>query len=265
MSIKLSQNSRLKKATFLLVLALLLTLTGCRKSNEESTAGNDPRLELIGKYKLDVQEPSGLALSTDGSYLWTLSDNFSRIYKISLKGKLLDSIEVVGYDMEGICNYTDNGILYICERDREIVSLDSTFTEVTRHRLDLSGELNSGLEGITADPGQKRIFTVNEKYPTLLLELDSSFTVIKKRELKIARDLSGLDYNSTANELWLLSDEDKMLFRCDNEGNKLDSFSIDIRQSEGIAVDFSNSIIYIISDYSEYLYVYKFKEISNES
>ncbi|MCK5591344.1 MAG: SdiA-regulated domain-containing protein, partial [Candidatus Pacebacteria bacterium] len=124
-------------------------------------------------------------------------------------------------------------------------------------RLDLKGENNSGIEGITYDKNREEFYVVNEKTPTLLIKLDSELNLINKRNLKIAADLSGLSYDDSTDELWIISDENKLIMICNTEGEVKKKFKINIPQIEGIAVDNRNRLIYIVSDYTETLYVFK--------
>lgn len=243
-----------------LIAMLPFILSNCSQSKDETeivSLSKEIRIELLSSYEIQVAEPSGLALSSDHKFLWTVSDNYSRVYKITLEGDLMDSTEFKGNDCEGVSKYKDNGLLVICERDREIVELDSNLSINNRFKIDFKGDLNSGLEGVSYNARSGRIFIVNEKNPVSLLVLDDNFSILQKKFIDFASDLSGLEFNPELNELWLLSDENKMLFRCDSSGNELDRIRIDIQQPEGLAINFKEGLIYIVSDFSEKLYVYK--------
>lgn len=249
----------LSKVLPIILISLLYNCNGSKDNNSSGSLLKTGSLELIAVYNVGVTEPSGLCLSSDGKNLFTVSDNYNRIYMLSLTGEVLDSVEVHGYDFEGISKHKDNGLILICERDREVVSVDSNYRVTQRKKLGLKGDLNSGLEGIVYDHNNQT-FVLNEKDPALLLKLDEELTIVDKFNLDYADDYSGMDYDSSRKELWLISDEDSKLFRSDTTGRKINEYNFDIRQAEGIAINFPEKLIYIISDYTQKLYVFRYPE-----
>lgn len=97
---------------------------------------------------INVPEPSGLALSYDGRYLWTVGDSDSKVHKLDLNGNVITSFKVNGEDLEGITVIDSINLAVILERTREIVVLDTSGKEIKRKKFDLKGKLNEGLEGI---------------------------------------------------------------------------------------------------------------------
>jgi uncharacterized protein YjiK len=57
----------------------------------------------------------------------------------------------------------------------------------------------------------------------------------------------------------LVSDESKSVAKCSSDGQLKEKYSIPIKQAEGIAVDYENKKIYVISDSEEKLYVLEMK------
>jgi uncharacterized protein YjiK len=90
--------------------------------------------------------------------------------------------------------------------------------------------------------------------------LNTDFETILFKHISTALDYSGMDYNELENELWIVSDEDKKMFRYDLSGAVLDSYPINVDKAEGIAYDSFNNLIYIVSDSADSLFVYRLNE-----
>jgi uncharacterized protein YjiK len=236
-------------------------MISCSDDKKKKLPDNtDDRLELVGRYKLAVREPSGLTLSADGEYLWTVSDELNSLYKITKKGEIVDSVSVSGSDLEGIDLLDNDNFLIVTERDRGILYYTSDMKLKKRVLLDIPGEENSGIEGIVYNPKTGTTYVLNEKKPGLLVEVNDEFFIIKRIKLNFAKDYSGLEIDTANNQLWVISDENQMLVKCDLDGNPIDSFKVDIPQIEGIAIDFKEKLIYLVSDNTENLYVFRLDE-----
>lgn len=236
-----------------LSIGLIIILFGCSNENKEKFAP-----ELIHKIKLDLPEPSGLALSYNGEYLWTVSDSNSTVYQISFEGKIQRSFTVNGGDLEGITQINDSTLAVVLERERAILIIDTNGNELNRIEIIKEGDLNSGFEGITYNPGSNHFYILNEKDPGLLIELDGAYNIIKETQLKFAKDFSGINYDSEKNILWIISDESSLIAKCDLNGNLIEKTELKLHQIEGVAIDNKNKKLYIISDIKEELYVFKF-------
>jgi ssDNA-specific exonuclease RecJ len=57
-----------------------------------------------------------------------------------------------------------------------------------------------------------------------------------------------------------VSDQNEKVFKCDTTGRVLAEYPIEVDKPEGIAVDFENSQVYIVSDSSEKLYLYSIED-----
>ncbi len=237
-----------------LILTPFLTYSICINC---STTNDKPKfLHPIEKHKLTVEEPSGLAYDRSTNTLWTVSDETSKVYNVDLKGKILTKFSVNGKDLEGIAIVEDSIIVTILERSREVVLYKKNGTEIKRFQLNLKGKKNEGFEGITYNSKNKHLFIVNEKNPCLLIETDLNGKIISKKEITFAEDLSGLEYDSSKDELWMISDESKAIYKCKTDGSLISQYRIDIKQIEGIAFDFTNSKLFLVSDPLQQLYVF---------
>jgi len=138
-----------------------------------------------------------------------------------------------------------------------VVVLDTTGTELKRVKINLGGELNLGLEGITYNERTKHFYLISEKDPPLLIELDENLNEVRRDTIKFAADVSGIFYDENENLLWILSDEDQMVVKTDIELNIITKFNISVIQPEGITINNKGDRMYIISDKEEKLSVYK--------
>ncbi len=206
--------------------------------------------------KIPVPEPSGLALTSDETGFWVVSDENSTIYLIDSWGREVKSFNVNGGDLEGITTINDSTLAVVLERTREIVILDTSGLELKRVKLELKGKLNSGLEGITYDPNEKKFYLLNEKDPILLITLDENLIELKRDTLKFSKDVSGIFYDTLDKILWILSDESQRIFKTDLSGKPIEEFKIKITQPEGITLNEARTKLYIVSDKTGNLYVF---------
>lgn len=213
-------------------------------------------LELEAEYDIDVMEPSGLAINNSGNILYTVSDNTNRVYKLSTKGKVLQSYNFEGNDLEGVSLHEDGKLLLADERLKNIVALDISTGSATTHHIVYDSEGgNAGIEGVTYNTKTKTIYFVNEKNPDKLYYLDKNFKITNSFDLDFANDYSGLFYDSSSDLLWIVSDESQSINKCDLKGKLIESYVINVNKPEGIAV--TNDKIYVVSDSSEKLYIFK--------
>ncbi len=245
------------KITYPLIIVLLLLLTanvGCIKEKEEKPG---EKITLLKRYDIPVPEPSGLTLTSDQNRFWTVSDEDSSLYELDKFGKIIKRIKVNGFDLEGVTVIDEATLAIVLERTREVVVLDTSGTELQRVKINLEGELNSGLEGITYNDSTKHFYIVSEKDPALIIELDGDLNEVRRDTIKFAADVSGIFYDENDNMLWILSDEDQMVIKTDMELNIITRFKISVIQPEGITVNKNGETMYIISDLEEKLSVYK--------
>jgi uncharacterized protein YjiK len=225
-------------------------------SDSEEVIPVDDQLELIAKFKIDVPEPSGLAIDRTGTTLYTVSDNTNQVYKISTEGEVIKTYNYSGNDLEGVSVYKDNKLLLAEERLKMIVVYDMSGGPVKRYPISYdNNEDNSGIEGVAYNTHDGSIFILNEKNPGLLMRLRSDFTVLKAYDLGFASDYSGIFYDSGKNDLWIVSDQNKTINHCTISGGLIKSYSVNIDKVEGIVL--TNNKIYVVSDADAYMYIYK--------
>ena len=238
------------------VLILILTLSSCQSKSEKT----HNRLTYVGGKTISVPEPSGLELTYDKKGFWTVSDETSTIYKLNSDGIVVSTIKVNGFDLEGVTTVSDTTIAVILERTREVVLLDTSGNEIRRKALGLKGEANSGLEGITYIPESGQFYLLNEKKPSMLIELDSMFNIINIDTLNFSKDVSGIFYDKKNKCLWILSDENQLVVKTDMHGNVKEKMEISIVQPEGITITPDGKRLFIVSDNKEALYLYDMED-----
>jgi len=243
---------------FLLLLILISAVIICNYNNIMNET-DEITLTALKTIELSVPEPSGLYYDQLNNSLWTVSDENSTIYNIDLTGKVLKQFAVNGLDLEGITKLNDSTLVTILERDRIVVYLDTNGIELKRIKIDITGDPNKGLEGITINPVNSHIFILNEKEPGMLLELNAKGKIIAKAKLDFTTDYSGLDFMESDNELWMISDEGEAILRLSEDGTLIKKYKVNIEQIEGLAIDEANSLIYRVSDPLEKLFVYNMK------
>ena len=242
-----------------------------------------------------LMEPSGLVLSHGGNALWTISDDTSKIFKISLTGKLkkAKSFKISDSELEGITLIQDGEFfLVVKESNNEIIKIMIETQEVIdRKCLDemagydaiahhfSNGVLNKGLEGITWNQNTGTIFVMKESSPGLLMEISANLQTITSHCLlnhdngfydadvsAEELDFSDICYDQTQDCFWIISDMARRLFLYDWQANKvIQSLKLgygqegeyrEIEKAEGIAINPDENRLYIVSDETARLYTF---------
>jgi len=213
-------------------------------------------LELDASYKINVPEPSGLSINDSGTELYTVSDKTSIVYKLSLTGDVIQTYDFKGSNVEGVSTYNESQLLLAEESKKKIIVFDLVTGKSSKHKITFkNNDKNSGIEGVAFDKNSNTIFILNEKKPGKLIRLRNDFSVLAKYDLRFAADYSGIFYEDSSNQLWILSDQNRTVNKCTLNGELIESFKINVSQPEGIAV--TDNHIYIVCDEKAKLYVYK--------
>ncbi|MBS3767499.1 MAG: SdiA-regulated domain-containing protein, partial [Candidatus Cloacimonetes bacterium] len=166
-------------------------------------------------------------------------------------------------DLEGIAyDFISNSLWIVEEENRNLINISMEGNLITRYDQIISGQDNSGLEGICITPSGN-FFIIKEKNPSLFIELNSNFSSEESIEMNIADDLSGMCYDRERQSFWLVSDKSKKLFLWNKtEGIKFES-NLTYDKFEGIYYIEQENNIYIVNDEKNKLYYYKL--INNRS
>ena len=246
------------KYRIIYTLVLITIIAGLFSCNNAESQLEKPSLELINKYAIAVEEPSGLDLALDKKSLWTVSDKYSKIYQLDLTGQILKEISIPSNGFEGITLDLDGQSFWIVQESRgELLQIDTLGNEIQTLAITYVKSASGGLEGITINSTNNHLFLLKEKDPSVLIELNVDLETIMFKRIYFALDFSGMDYAELKDELWIVSDQEKKVYRCDLNGNVLMSFPINVDKAEGIAIDSENNLIYIVSDSADILYIYR--------
>ncbi len=199
-----------------------------------------------------------MSLGRNNQSLWVVSDApDNEIYEISLQGTILQKLPFNGDDLEGIVFDSLNNVLWVVEeRKQEIVKVGLDGSELFRTKINITSSDAGGLEGISIDAAND-IWLVNEKEPGLLISLLKNFSINNRIVLEFAQDYSGLSYSTQSDHLWIVSDESNLLVQYDLENKVLVKYNLWMKKVEGVAVDETNQLIYIVSESEQKLYTFK--------
>ncbi|MFI5236892.1 MAG: SdiA-regulated domain-containing protein [Ignavibacteriales bacterium] len=241
------------KRRLLISLVVFIIFSGCKQEKKEDS---DKILSFSIAEEIPVPESSGLDLSYDETTFWVVSDENSTVYLIDSWGREVKNFKVDGNDLEDITVIDENKLAVVLERTREVVILNTSGVELKRVKLNLEGDSNSGLEGITYDPEAKRFYILNEKKPKMLLTTDENLNEIRRDTLNFSKDVSGIYFDVTEKILWILSDESQQIFKTDLLGKPFDEFKIKISRPEGITLNKNRTKLYVVSDNTNSLYIF---------
>lgn len=238
-----------------------MLLISCSLNDGVNALGDSTELEKIESFWINVPEPSGLALNVNGTSLWTVSDHTAKVYQLSFSGQLLKTLRFQGEDLEGVSQSPLDFSLWVTEeRSRELVQLDTLGTEIERSLVNVENrEENSGLEGAAIDPQSGARFIANEKKPALIARLNSRNQIQESWDIHITEDCSGLAFEPSGEFIWFVSDESKKVVKLNRQGNRISTYKINVDKAEGIAVSTADSLIYIVSDSEQKLYLFRMK------
>ena len=232
-----------------------MILGGCDRTPVAADPAVPSLVEIDTVDLSGVPEPSGLALDIDGVHLWTVSDRTGTIYRLTLSGTRVATLDVGGQDLEGITVDPADGTLYVTEEGLgQVLHFDregNLLATLTPAGLPEMG--NSGLEGITIDTSNGHLFLLKEKNPGLLVEIDTSGQVLAVTELVFADDYSGLAYDATLDQLLVVSDQSATLTWCNTEGAAIKTLATHLDKGEGIAIGPTGDVYYVVSDSRETL------------
>ena len=231
---------------------LLFSASTCVRSHSTN-------IKKIAAYNLTMPEPSGLAMDPDMKHLWIVSDRKGQIYKTDLRGVVQEKIDIKASDFEGVAISREGETLYVIdEAKNRIQCYQHNGKSTCKHGLNQKVTKKSGPEGIDVDWENGDLYVVNESNPTQIYHLNKEFVEIERHQTTVLSDLSAICVDPKSKDIWLLSDEDQKLIRVSSDYEIKNEYLIDIKQMEGLAIDYARKIIYIVSDAEEELHVFKY-------
>ncbi|MBT1270037.1 SdiA-regulated domain-containing protein [Pseudomonas sp. VS38] len=255
-------------------------------AGEHSIGLGDYRVALEAKVIDGLNDDvSALTFDPVRNSLFTVTNKNAELVELSLDGKILRRIALVGFgDAEAVEYISDNTYVISDERQQRLIKvhvdddtqfLDAADAEQMTLGVHLGG--NKGFEGLAYDSVGKRLFVAKERDPMLIYEVHGfphfkpektySVHVINnpKRDAGLfVRDLSSLQYDERSGHLLALSDESFLVLELDIDGRPLSSLSLlkgrhglkqRVPQAEGIAMD-NDGTLYMVSE-PNLFYVFK--------
>ena len=248
----------------------------------------------LDKYQTTVQaqvieglddDVSALTYDPIRKSLFTVTNQNAELIELSLDGKVLRRIALIGFgDSEAVEFISENIYVITDERQQRLIKihleedtrfLDAADAEQITLGVHMNG--NKGFEGLAYDSIGKRLFVAKERDPMLIYEVhgfphhnpEKSYAVHvinnPKRDAGLfVRDLSSLQYDERSGHLLALSDESRLIIELDIDGRPLSTLSLNkgrhglektIPQAEGLAMD-DDGNLYVVSE-PNLFYVFK--------
>ena len=255
---------------------------------------SDPSAINLGDYRAVLQGKTIDGLEDDVSALtydplrkslFTVTNKKSELVELSLDGRILRRIALVGFgDAEAVEFIGPNTYVITDERQQRLIKvtlddnthqLDAAQAEQLTLGINQSG--NKGFEGLAYDSAGKRLFVAKERDPMLIYEVRGfphdnpqqpyATHVVSnpRRDARLfVRDLSSLQFDERSGHLLALSDESKLLLELDLDGRPISTLSLkkgrhglekSVPQAEGIAMD-DEGTVYVVSE-PNLFYVFK--------
>jgi len=212
-------------------------------------------LKPLSSQGIKVNEPSDIAFAKDRNSFFVVSDN-GYLAETDLEGRLLRKAAHTGYDFEGVL-YHGGEIYVVDETARRVHVYDTANLDLERtHHIPYSGGRNKGYESIAFNAVKGVFILITEKEPVYIFELDSLFRKVNEVEWKWrVGDVSSATFHD--GHLWLLSDEDRLVMKCDPKTYAvIKAYRIPVINPEGIAF-LNKETFVVVSDDMERKYTFK--------
>jgi uncharacterized protein YjiK len=244
--------------------------------------------EAIGldQYRVDIEarvidglddDVSALTYDPVRKSLFTVTNKNSELIELSLEGKILQRIALVGFgDPEAVEFISADTYVITDESQQRLIKIHleqgTTFLDAEdaeQMTLGVHMRGNKGFEGLAYDSVGKRLFVAKERDPMLIYEIhgfphfnpEKSYAVHVINDPKrdagmFVRDLSSLQYDERSGHLLALSDESRLILELDVDGRPLSTMSLNkgrqglqktVPQAEGIAMD-DDGALYLVSE-----------------
>lgn len=220
---------------------------------------------------------SALTFDPDRNSLIAITNGNPQLLELSLDGKLLRAIPLVGFGDPEAIEYISRGVYVISDErlqrllrvtvDERTESIDAAASQQLSLGIGQNG--NKGFEGLAYDVAGKRLFVAKERDPVRIFEIEGfpyaeddqplsvhvSENVERDADLFV-RDLSSLQYDEQTGHLLALSDESRLVVELDIHGKAISALSLTagdhglekgVPQAEGIAMG-PDGTIYVVSE-----------------
>ena len=215
---------------------------------------------------------SGVTYSPKTDTLFAITNAPRFVYELSKKGEILRTIELLGFNDTEDITYIEDDLFAIVDEEnktfyvvriKENQTSINIFESIKQVKLDYNYFENFGLEGITYNKTKDEFYLVNERLPKKVISVEG---LMSGKTLKIKTldnliknnyylsDLSAIHFDNIKKELFLLSDESKILAMVNQEGDfisffdiKADPYLSKMIHPEGITTD-NDGYIYIVGE-----------------
>lgn len=249
------------------------------QSDSQEAIGLDQYRAVIEGQVIDglTDDVSGLSYDPDRKSLFTVTNQNAEMVELSLDGRILRRIKLIGFGDAEAVEYISPGVYVISdERQQRLIkvhidddtqSVDAANAEQLTLGLNAGG--NKGYEGLAYDRHGERLFVARERDPVQIIEVrgfprtnaggPSNLQVISdsKRDAGLfVRDLSSLQFDQNSGHLLALSDESRQIVELDIDGRPIGSSSLKkgqmglsktVPQAEGVAMD-DDEVLYLVSE-----------------
>ena len=255
-------------------------------ADERAIGLADYRVTLEGQVIEGLDDDvSALTYDPVRKSLFTVTNKNAELVELSLEGKILRRIPLVGFgDAEAVEFISDNIYVISDERQQRLIKvhvdddtqfLDAADAEQMTLGVHIGG--NKGFEGLAYDSVGKRLFVAKERDPMLIYEVRgfpqdnpqqpyaTHVVTNPRRDARLfVRDLSSLQFDERSGHLLALSDESRLVLELDVDGRPISSLSLikgqhglrkSVPQAEGIAMD-DEGTVYVVSE-PNLFYVFK--------
>ena len=218
---------------------------------------------------------SALTYDPDRRSLFSVTNHKAELIELSLGGKVLRRIALVGFGDAEAVEYIGPGTYVISDEraqrlfkvhvDERTRWLDAADSEQLSLGLGLNG--NKGFEGLAYDSQGRRLFVAKERDPLRILEITGFPSAEQRLNLHVAddlkrdrrlfvRDLSSLQFDERSGHLLALSDESRLVVELDVDGRPISTLSLlrgmhglkrSVPQAEGLAMDEVGEL-YLVSE-----------------
>ncbi len=218
---------------------------------------------------------SALTYDPDRRSLFSVTNHKAELIELSLDGKVLRRIALVGFGDAEAVEYIGPGTYVISnERAQRLFKvhvdertrwLDAADSEQLSLGLGLNG--NKGFEGLAYDSQGRRLFVAKERDPLRILEITGFPSAEQRLNLHVAddlkrdrrlfvRDLSSLQFDERSGHLLALSDESRLVVELDVDGRPISTLSLlrgmhglkrSVPQAEGLAMNEVGEL-YLVSE-----------------
>ena len=249
------------------------------QSDSQEAIGLDQYRAVIEGQVIDglTDDVSGLSYDPDRKSLFTVTNQNAEMVELSLDGRILRRIKLIGFGDAEAVEYISPGVYVISdERQQRLIKVhidDSTQSvdaaNAEQLTLGLNAGGNKGYEGLAYDRHGERLFVARERDPVQIIEVrgfpktnadgPSNLQVISdsKRDAGLfVRDLSSLQFDQNSGHLLALSDESRQIVELDIDGRPIGSGSLKkgqmglsktVPQAEGVAMD-DDEVLYLVSE-----------------